>query len=149
MQRARQLDLLCQWDLFDRAWVAAFMLEKDQLLARLTLNRAELELYEQLYAHVKVTAPTPDLVVYLQALVNVLLQRIYMRGRSYEQHLAPDCLERVCQSYADFFSSYSDAPLLMINALEIDFVANEEDLWRCWRRFVLSTAADTFLIVCL
>ena len=65
MQRARQLDLLCQWDLFGQAWVAAFMLEKDQLFARLTLNRAELELYEQLYAHVKVTAPTPDLVVYL------------------------------------------------------------------------------------
>jgi deoxyguanosine kinase len=129
MQRARQLDLLCQWDLFDRAWLAAFMLEKDQLFARLTLNRAELELHEQRYAHVKVTAPTPDLVVYLQAPVNVLLQRIYMRGRSYEQHLAPDCLERVCQSYAEFFSSYSDAPLLMINALEIDFVANEEDLW--------------------
>ena len=49
-----------------------------------------------------------------------------MRGRSYEQHLAPDCLEWICQSYADFFSSYSDAPLLMINALEIDFVANEQ-----------------------
>jgi len=103
MQRARQLDLLCQWDLFGQAWVAAFMLEKDQLFARLTLNRAELELYEQLYAHVKVTAPTPDLVVYLQAPVDVLLQRICMRGRSYEQHLAPDCLEWICQSYSDLF----------------------------------------------
>jgi deoxyguanosine kinase len=74
------------------------------VFACLTLNRAELELYEQLYAHVKVTAPTPDLVVYLQAPVNVSLQRIYMRGRSYEQHLAPDCLERVCQSYAEFLA---------------------------------------------
>ncbi|HEX2243896.1 MAG TPA: hypothetical protein VHK27_11735, partial [Gammaproteobacteria bacterium] len=75
--------------------------------------------------------------------------RICMRGRSYEQHLAPDCLERVCQSYADCFSRYSDAPLLMINALEIDFVATRKTSERCWRRSVLSTAADNFLIVCL
>jgi deoxyguanosine kinase len=60
MQRAKQLDLLRQWDLFNPAWVANLMLEKDQLFARLTLNRGELELYKQLYAHVKVTAPTAD-----------------------------------------------------------------------------------------
>jgi deoxyadenosine/deoxycytidine kinase len=72
-------------------------------------------------------APRPDLVVYLQAPAHVLLHRIRKRGRSYEQPIARDYLERISASYAEFFCSYVDAPLLIVNAAEIDLVDSDED----------------------
>jgi deoxyguanosine kinase len=101
--------------------------EKDFLFARLTLDSAEFELYQQVYSYVAVDAPAPDLVVYLQATVDVLLARIQQRGRGYEQHIEPAYLERINELYADFFSNYVQAPLFVVNAVEIDFIANDED----------------------
>jgi deoxyguanosine kinase len=129
MQRTRQLDALHQGDIFNPVRVADFMMEKDCLFARLTLNSAEFELYQQVYSHLAVDAPAPDLVVYLQATVDVLLERIQKRGRDYEQHIEPAYLERINELYADFFSSYSQAPLFIVNAAEINFIANDLDFW--------------------
>jgi deoxyguanosine kinase len=127
MQRARQMEVLRQGDIFNPVRVADFIMEKDNLFARATLDGAEFDLYEQIYAHVTTDAPVPDLVVYLQAPVDVLLKRIRKRGRAYERNIDPEYLERINGSYAAFFHDYTAAPLLIVNAAEVDFVANDED----------------------
>ena len=126
-QRARQLQELRQGDMFAPVRVADFIMEKDRLFARLTLDDDEYKLYEQVYAHVTVDAPRPDLVVYLQAPVEVLLRRIGKRGRDYERHIEAEYLHRLVESYMRFFHDYNEAPLLIVNAAEIDFATNEAD----------------------
>ncbi|UCE89171.1 MAG: deoxynucleoside kinase [Pseudomonadota bacterium] len=126
-QRARQLQDLRQADMFAPVRVADFIMEKDRLFARLTLDDDEFRLYEQVYAHLTVDAPQPDLVVYLQAPVEVLLRRIGKRGRDYERHIEAEYLHRLVESYMRFFHDYTAAPLLIVNAAEIDFATNEAD----------------------
>ncbi len=127
MQRARQMEVLRQGDIFSPVRVADFLIEKDRLFAQATLDKHEFALYERVYAHVTISAPTPDLVVYLQAPVDVLLERIRRRGRSYEQPIERAYLERINESYADFFHTYAAAPLLIVNASVIDLVAGDAD----------------------
>jgi deoxyadenosine/deoxycytidine kinase len=126
-QRARQLADLHQADLFERVRVADYMLDKDRLFARLTLDDAEFALYEQVYARLAIDAPTPDLIVYLQAPVDVLLERIARRGIGYEQQIERRYLERLNEAYARYFLEFDDAPLLIVNAADIDPVGNEAD----------------------
>ncbi|HVN41731.1 MAG TPA: deoxynucleoside kinase [Steroidobacteraceae bacterium] len=126
-QRARQMQDLRQADLFEKVRVADYVLEKDQLFARLTLDEEEYALYEQVYAKFAIDAPVPDLVVYLQSPVDVLLERIGRRGIAYEQNIERRYLERLVESYARFFLEYDKCPVLMVNAAEIDPVANEGD----------------------
>ena len=125
LQRARQIQELRQHDMFRPVRVADFLIEKDQLFARLTLDEQEYKLYEQVYAHMTLDAPEPDLVIYLQAPVDVLLQRIAKRGISYEQHIDAAYLERLSQGYARFFHDYVAAPLLIVNAAYIDLVNSD------------------------
>ncbi len=127
MQRAQQLRVLRQGDILNPMRVADFMLEKDRLFARLTLDAAELQLYEQLHAHLAFDAPSPDLVIYLQAPVDVLLTRIQKRGRDCERRIEAAYVERINSSYAEFFYNYTDASLLIVNAAEIDLVSNTQD----------------------
>lgn len=126
-QRARQLADLRQADLFEQVRVADYMLDKDRLFARLTLDDEEYALYEQVYARLAIDAPAPDLVVYLQAPVDVLLERIARRGIDYEQQIERRYLERLVEAYARFFLEYEATPLLIVNAAEIDPVGNESD----------------------
>ncbi len=126
-QRARQLAGLRQADLFEKVRVADYMLEKDRLFARLTLDDQEYALYEQVYERMAIDAPPPDLVVYLQAPVDVLLDRIARRGIGYEQQIERRYLERLNEAYARFFLEYDAAPLLIVNAADIDPVGNEAD----------------------
>jgi deoxyadenosine/deoxycytidine kinase len=126
-QRARQLTDLHQADLFEQVRIADYMLEKDRLFARLTLDEQELALYDQVYARLAIDAPAPDLVVYLQAPVDVLLDRIARRGISYEQQIESRYLERLNEAYARFFLEYEAAPLLIVNAAEIDPIGNDRD----------------------
>ncbi len=126
-QRARLLESLRQDDLFRTSRVADFLLEKDRLFAELNLDREELALYEQIYERLEIDAPAPDLVVYLQAPVEVLLERIARRGLDYERLIEPRYLERLAEAYARFFHDYADAPLLIVNAAGIDPVHNDED----------------------
>ncbi|MGH8293362.1 MAG: deoxynucleoside kinase [Gammaproteobacteria bacterium] len=126
-QRARQLQQLRQGDIFTPARVADFMLEKDRLFAQLNLDDAEFALYEQVYQHLTVDAPAPDLVVYLQAPVEVLTRRIARRGADYERFIRRDYLERVVGAYAYFFHHYDRSPLLIVNASDINVVDSEAD----------------------
>jgi len=126
-QRARQMQDLRQGDLFEPVRVSDFMLEKDRLFAELTLDSDELRLYEQAYNLVTMDAPQPDLVIYLQAPVEVLLQRVARRARCGEEHIGADYLKRVTDAYARFFYDYTGAPLLIVNAAEIDLASSDGD----------------------
>ena len=126
-QRTRQLEDIRQHDLFDAVRVADYLLDKDKLFARLTLDDEEYALYEQIYARLAVDAPTPDLVIYLQAPIDVLLERIEHRGIRYEQKIERDYLEKLQEAYARFFHDYAGSPLLIVNAAHADFVGNEHD----------------------
>lgn len=126
-QRAQQMQDLRQSDLFRPVHVADFIMEKDRLFAELTLDEEEFKLYQQVYQHLTIDAPAPDLVIYLQAPVDVLKKRIAQRGRSYEKNMTTDYLNRLNESYARFFYDYMKSPLLIVNAEEIDLVNNESD----------------------
>ena len=127
LQRAQQLAALKQADLFAAVHVADYLLEKDRLFARVTLDDDEYALYEQLYAKLDIHAPKPDLVVYLQAPVDVLLERIGRRGVDYEQYIDRQYLERLNEAYARFFHEFAAAPLLIVNAASIDPIASQRD----------------------
>jgi deoxyadenosine/deoxycytidine kinase len=127
LQRAQQLAALKQADLFVPVRVADYLLEKDRLFARVTLDDAEYALYDQLYARLDIQVPKPDLVVYLQAPVDVLLERIARRGVAYEQYIDRGYLERLNEAYARFFHEFDAAPLLIVNAASIDPISNQRD----------------------
>lgn len=126
-QRARQMQALRQGDIFRPVRVADFLMEKDRLFAGLTLDDEELKLYEQVYAQMTLDAPTPDLVIYLQAPVEILRARIRARGIAHEQIMDQAYLEKVVDAYARLFHYYDAAPLLIVNASSIDPLHNEED----------------------
>ncbi len=127
LQRARQMQELRQDDMFNPVRIADFLMEKDRLFAQLTLDDDELKLYEQVYAQLAIDVPQPDLVVYLQAPVDVLLGRIENRGIDHERLIEGAYLQRLSDAYVDFFYHYTDAPLLIVNAAEIDFANNDKD----------------------
>lgn len=126
-QRARQLGDLRQQDLFAPVRVADYLIDKDRLFARITLEDDEYALYEQVYARLSLDAPRPDLVVFLQAPVEVLLERIARRGIRYEKYIDADYLQRLVDAYTRFFHQYADSPLLIVNAGEIDPVGDSRD----------------------
>jgi deoxyguanosine kinase len=127
LQRAQQLAALKQSDLFAPTRIADYLFEKDRLFARVTLDDAEYALYEQLHAKLDIQVPKPDLVVYLQAPVDVLQERILRRGVDYEQYIERQYLERLNEAYARFFHEFDAAPLLIVNAASIDPIANQRD----------------------
>ena len=126
-QRAQQLAALKQQDLFAPLRVADYLIDKDRLFARTTLDEEEYRLYEQVYAKLAIEAPKPDLVIYLQAPVDVLLARISRRGIRYEQFIDRGYLERLNDAYARFFHEYDAGPLLIVNAAAIDPLNSAED----------------------
>ncbi len=126
-QRAQQIQSLRQGDLFQPAQVVDFLIDKDRLFASLTLNADELDLYQQVYDKMILDAPQPDLVIYLQAPVEVLLQRIRMRAIDYEQLIDENYLQRVAEAYVDFFYHYDRSPLLIVNTAAINLAEGEAD----------------------
>jgi deoxyguanosine kinase len=126
-QRARQLEALKQGDMFRPVRVADFLLEKDGLFARLNLDDDELKLYEQVYAQLSLDLPAPDLVIYLQAPVDVLFERVRKRGIDFERAIDRDYLEALSDAYTRFFYHYTAAPLLIVNASEVNFVDSDAD----------------------
>jgi deoxyadenosine/deoxycytidine kinase len=126
-QRSQQLASLKQHDLFAPVRVADYLLDKDRLFARVTLDDEEYRLYEQVYSRLAIEAPKPDLVVYLQAPVDVLQARIARRGIRYEQFIDRGYLERLNDAYARFFHEYDAAPLLIVNAATIDPINHAAD----------------------
>jgi len=121
-QRVGQLETLKQPDLFGKPTVADFTLAKDPLFARLTLDDAEYQLYNRIYQHVRPQAPTPDLVVYLQASVDTLVFRVRRRGNPIETGIDEDYLRRLSEAYTRYFHDYSESPLLIVNSERLNFV---------------------------
>jgi deoxyguanosine kinase len=126
-QRVRQIEAMRQADMFQPVRVADFLMEKDHLFAELTLGSEELKLYEQVYAHVSVDAPAPDLVVYLQAPADILLKRISRRGIKYERKIDAEYLRKLSEAYSRLFLNYDDAPLLIVNTAGINLVDNDAE----------------------
>lgn len=126
-QRAQQIQSLRQGDLFQSARIVDFLIDKDPLFASLTLSREELDLYHQVYGRMTLDAPEPDLVIYLQAPVDVLLQRIQTRAIDYEQLIDEAYLRRVAEAYVDFFYHYDRSPLLIVNTANINLAEGEQD----------------------
>jgi len=126
-QRVRQIEDMRQADMFQPVRVADFLMEKDQLFAELTLSAEELKLYQQVYAHVSVDAPVPDLVVYLQAPEEVLLKRISRRGIKYERKIDVEYLRKLSEAYSRMFLNYDAAPLLIVNTSSINLVDNDSE----------------------
>lgn len=127
LQRAKQMQEIRQADMFNPVRIADFLMEKDRLFAELTLDEDELRLYEQVYDQLTIDVTEPDLVVYLQAPVEVLLGRIENRGIHHERLIEAAYLQRLSDSYVNFFYHYTQAPLLIVNAAEVDLVNNDGD----------------------
>ncbi len=126
-QRSQQMNELQQGDMFRQQLIADFMLEKDRLFAQINLDAEELKLYEQVHERMTLQAPPPDLVVYLQAPVDVLMARIRKRARAQERTIERVYLQRLCDAYTEFFYYYDRSPLLIINATEINPLESESD----------------------
>lgn len=126
-QRVEQLTGLRAPDKHDRPAVADFLLDKDQLFARLTLADDELALYQQAFALISPQSVRPDLVIYLQAAPEVLVERVQRRGLEMERTIAPDYLRTLAGLYADYFHAYEASPLLIVNSEHLNFVDGEED----------------------
>jgi len=126
-QRARQIEDIRQGDLFAPARVSDFLIAKDRLFAKLNLDSDEFALYEKVYSQLALDAPVPDLVIYLQAPTDVLMQRVRQRGIDYEQIIESGYLDKINAAYSEFFLYYDDAPLLIVNAAQIDFAHSERD----------------------
>ena len=126
-QRMQQIQDLKQRSLFENVRVADFLIEKDRLFAEVTLSNEEINLYNKVYEHITLDAPTPDLVIYLQAPIEILKERIIKRGNINEQYLTIEYLQRLNDAYSRFFLDYKSAPLLIINAAEINLESNEKD----------------------
>ena len=142
--RARQTEDLRQSDLFANIRIADYLFAKDQLFAELTLDPAELKLYEQVVASLSVEAPVPDLVIYLQASVDVLMERIARRGIQYERAIDRRYLERLTDAYARYFHAYNEGPLLIVNASTIDPINNDADYEQLFQQIERTTGGRHF-----
>ncbi len=125
--RSRQLRELTQGDLFRAGTVSDFLIDKDMLFARLNLDDDEFELYQKVYADLAPQAPTPDLVIYLQAPVDALQERVRRRGVDFERGMDAGYLQRLANSYSEFFHRYEAAPLLIVNTGNLNFAESEAD----------------------
>ncbi|MEM8659342.1 MAG: deoxynucleoside kinase [Pseudomonadota bacterium] len=126
-QRSQKIHDLRQADIFEPVRVADFLIEKDPLFARINLDSDEFQLYQKVYRQLTIDAPKPDLVIYLQASPDILLGRIDSRGIPAEKAIERDYLERLNEVYSEFFLYYDDAPLLIVNASELDLANSEQD----------------------
>lgn len=142
--RARQIESLRQSDLFTSVRVSDYLFSKDRLFAELNLSADELSLYKQVEATLAIDAPVPDLVIYLQASVDALLERIARRGVAFERAIDRHYLERLTDAYARFFHDYDDSALLIVNASQIDPINNDADYELLFQQIERTTGGRHF-----
>lgn len=133
-QRGNEVRDLAQMDLFRVNTVADYLFDKDMLFARLNLSDEEFSLYQQIYRALQLQAPVPDLVIYLQAPLETLMERVRLRNQTYEQLISEAYLSRVAQAYSDFFYHYDAAPVLVVNTERLNFKDGGEDFTLLLRR---------------
>jgi deoxyadenosine/deoxycytidine kinase len=127
LSRYQQQCEFIQMDMFKQSVISDYLFTKDKIFAQLNLSEDELALYNKMHDLMDTKIPKPDLVIFLQAKIDVLLDRIKHRNHKYEKGITSDYLEDLLKAYSDFFFYYSDSPLLIINTSEIDFVNRPED----------------------
>lgn len=126
-QRIEEMRDLAQMNLFNSRTVSDYLFDKDVLFAQLNLSDDEFKLYQNIYQSLAPQAPAPDLVIYLQAPTNTLVERVRRRGHSYERSITDDYLARLGNSYGEFFHYYESAPILVVNSEHMNFVDNADD----------------------
>jgi deoxyguanosine kinase len=128
LNRYKQQKELGQQDLFNSTVVADYLFAKDKIFAYLNLDENELALYEQIYRLLDARIPKPDLVIYIQARIETLIERIRKRNKVYEKDIEEDYIERLVDAYNRYFFYYTDTPLLVVDTSDIDFVNSHDDL---------------------
>jgi deoxyguanosine kinase len=128
LTRYKQQRELAQQDLFAQATISDYLFAKDRIFATLNLAPDELALYDNVYRLLDAQMPRPDLVVFMSARIEVLIERLRKRNRDFERDISVEYLERVSSSFRDFFFYYDEAPLLVVDTSEIDFVEDSDDL---------------------
>ncbi|RLB43943.1 MAG: deoxynucleoside kinase [Deltaproteobacteria bacterium] len=128
LRRFQHCSEIVQMNLFRKVVIADYLFQKDRLFAGVNLDENEFWLYDQIFQILEQRIPNPDLVIFLQARTEVLMERIKMRGRKYEKGLSWEYLDTINQAFNEFFFHYSDSPLLVVDASDIDFVHIPEDL---------------------
>jgi deoxyguanosine kinase len=141
--RFRQQKRLFDRDLFHQVIISDYAFDKDRIFAHLNLAGDELQLYESLYTLMQPSTPTPDLVIYLQSSPERLMENIKMRARPYEQKMDPEYIRALNEAYNYYFFRYYQSPLLIVNATEIDFVKNADELDELLRQVVTIKARGT------
>ncbi|NNF40815.1 MAG: deoxynucleoside kinase [Woeseiaceae bacterium] len=142
--RAQQIEDLRQSDLFSNVHVADYLFSRDRLFAELNLDPDELRLYDQIAENLSVDAPVPDLVIYLQASVDVIMGRLAQRNSRYDRFVERHYVEKLADAYASYFHAYDDGPLLIVNASQIDPVNNEADYQQLFQQIERTTGGRHF-----
>ena len=142
--RARQVEAMRQSDLFATTRISDYLFTRDRLFAELNLDTEELKLYDQIVNNLNVEPPVPDLVIYLQASVDVLMRRLARRNASCDRFVDRGYLEKLTDAYARFFHAYDEGPLLIVNASVIDPVNNEADYEQLFRQIERTTGGRHF-----
>lgn len=126
-QRINEVSKLAQMDLFQTRTVSDYLFDKDALFARLNLSDDEFALYQNIHKNIAPQAPAPDLVIYLQATPDRLVERVRRRAAVYERQISDSYLARLAQGYSDFFYHYDAAPVLIVNSENLNLVDNDDD----------------------
>jgi deoxyguanosine kinase len=134
LSRYRQQREIAQPDLFSPKTVSDYIFQKDRIFATLNLSDNDLKLYEQVFAVLEPQVPAPDLVIYLQASHDVLMERIARRGREFERAMPPEYIAALSEAYNYFFFHYTATPLLIVNTNQADFVADASALEQLLKR---------------
>ena len=142
--RARQIESLRQSDLFSTVRISDYLFTRDRMFAELNLDPEELKLYDQIADNLGVDAPVPDLVIYLQASVDAIMQRLVRRNSNYDRFVNRAYMEQLTDAYARFFHSYDDGPLLIVNASQIDPINNEADYQQLFQQIQRTTGGRHF-----
>ena len=142
--RARQIEAMRQSDLFAATRISDYLFTRDRLFAELNLDTEELKLYDQIVANLDVEPPVPDLVIYLQASVDALMQRLARRNATHDRFVERAYLERLTDAYARFFHTYDEGPLLIVNASVIDPVNNDADFQQLFQQIERTTGGRHF-----
>lgn len=128
VQRVEQLKQLYKTVDYGQLFLSDYVLAKELIFAELTLDEQEFSLYKKLYEQLSNDLPKPDLVIYLQAPIETLVERIRTRARNYEQKIELSYLTALHEGYLKFFGQYQDSSLIIINNDAINIVNNAADV---------------------
>ncbi len=142
LQRSQQLSEHRRGDMFEQSLVADYLMDKDNLFAKLNLDSDEMDIYQKVYQHMTINSPVPDMVIYLQAPTGILLDRIKKRGVASERYIERGYLDKLNQAYTEFFHYYDKTKLMIVNSADIDLVGNDGH-YRQLLDFIASTPSGT------